>query len=177
MRGCAKWVGAALLPLAAAAGAGEPLRLGDGGYLTAPGVDVIVFDDIYPDGHQTGVTVIQEGARVAANGDLRLEPEPGQWSPMPAAVGKHVVDPATGTRLSLRRRRPIRGSCRLLRDLVIRVGALVDVELRSGAADIGLVKIVTIDKARQLLDFQPRPAAEAIVAAATSMIAAGLITR
>jgi endoglucanase len=76
---------------------GADLHLGDKGYLTAPGLDVIVFDDIYPDGHQTGVTVIQQGTRVAANGDLRLEPEPGQWSPMPAAVGKHVVDPATGT--------------------------------------------------------------------------------
>jgi len=73
------------------------LHLGDKGYLTAPGLDVVVFEDIYPDGHQTGVTVIQHGVRVAANGDLRLEPEPGQWSPMPAAVGKHVVDAKTGT--------------------------------------------------------------------------------
>jgi endoglucanase len=82
---------------ARAAGQSDGLRLGPKGYLTAPGLDVIVFDDIYPDGHQTGVTVIQQGTRVAANGDLRLEPEPGQWSPMPAAAGKHSVDPATGT--------------------------------------------------------------------------------
>lgn len=86
-----------LLLMATAAQGQGALRLGDKGYLTAPGLDVIVFDDIYPDGHQTGVTVIQQGSRVAANGDLRLEPEPGQWSPMPAAVGKHVVDPVTGT--------------------------------------------------------------------------------
>jgi hypothetical protein len=86
------------LPLLIAAASGDPdLTLSPGGYLTRPGLDVIVFDDIYPDGHQTGVTVIQQGTRVAANGDLRLEPEPGQWSPMPAAVGKHLVDPATGT--------------------------------------------------------------------------------
>ena len=83
--------------LLAAADAPAGLHLGDKGYLTAPGLDVIVFDDIYPDGHQTGVTVIQQGTRVAANGDLRLEPEPGQWSSMPAAVGKHEVDPATGS--------------------------------------------------------------------------------
>lgn len=73
-----------------------PLTLGDRGYLTRPGLDVIVFDDIYPDGHQTGVTVIQHGSRVAANGDLRLEPEPGQWSPM-AKAGERTVDRATGT--------------------------------------------------------------------------------
>ncbi|GGB19625.1 hypothetical protein GCM10011380_06490 [Sphingomonas metalli] len=86
------------MPLLVAAGPDDPeLTLSPGGYLARPGLDVIVFDDIYPDGHQTGVTVIQQGTRVAANGDLRLEPEPGQWSPMPAAVGKHVVDPGTAT--------------------------------------------------------------------------------
>src|SRR5690606_5004237 len=30
-------------------------------YFSAPGLDVIVFDDIYPDGHQTGVTIVQHG--------------------------------------------------------------------------------------------------------------------
>jgi len=99
MRGATTFTGTAMLLLlmAAPASGQQVLRLGDKDYLTAPGLDVIVFDDIYPDGHQTGVTVIQQGTRVAANGDLRLEPEPGQWSPMPAAVGKHVVDRATGT--------------------------------------------------------------------------------
>ena len=29
---------------------------------------------------------MQQGVRVAANGDLRLEPTPGQWSPMPAQL-------------------------------------------------------------------------------------------
>ncbi len=79
-------------------GQGEPsaLALHERGYLAAHGLNVIVFDDIYPDGHQTGVTVIQHGIRVAANGDLRLEPTPGQWSPMPVA-GKRIVDAATGT--------------------------------------------------------------------------------
>jgi endoglucanase len=90
------------LPLAALAllliGAAEDpsLRLSERDYLTEPGLDVIVFDDIYPDGHQTGVTIVQHGTRVAANGDVRLEAEPGQWSPMPAAAGKRVIDRATG---------------------------------------------------------------------------------
>ena len=50
-------------PLLLAAADRPALHLGDKGYLTAPGLDVIVFDDIYPDGHQTGVTVIQHGTR------------------------------------------------------------------------------------------------------------------
>jgi endoglucanase len=76
----------------------EPaLKLNDQGYFEAPGLNVAVFADIYPDGHQTGVTVIQHGVRVAANGDLRLEPSPGQWSPMPAGDGPPTVDAATNT--------------------------------------------------------------------------------
>ncbi|QNE05961.1 cellulase N-terminal Ig-like domain-containing protein [Croceicoccus marinus] len=87
-------------PLLLAAGPDEQAELTldeDKGYLSAHALDVIVFDDIYPDGHQTGVTIIQHGRRVAANGDVRLEPEPGQWSPMPVSAGERTIDPATGT--------------------------------------------------------------------------------
>ncbi|HEY7771766.1 MAG TPA: hypothetical protein VIC26_01185, partial [Marinagarivorans sp.] len=65
-----------LLLLAAApllANAQATLTLNEAEYFSMPGLDVTVFADIYPDGHQTGVTVIQHGKRVAANGDLRLE--------------------------------------------------------------------------------------------------------
>jgi len=86
------------LSLMAGAALAEPsLKLNDKGYFEAPGLNVTVFADIYPDGHQTGVTVIQHGVRVAANGDLRLEPSPGQWSPMPAGDGAPVVDAATNS--------------------------------------------------------------------------------
>ncbi|WP_303827881.1 glycoside hydrolase family 9 protein [Asticcacaulis taihuensis] len=86
------------LSLMAGAALAEPnLKLNDKGYFEAPGLNVTVFADIYPDGHQTGVTVIQHGVRVAANGDLRLEPSPGQWSPMPAGDGKPVVDAANNS--------------------------------------------------------------------------------
>lgn len=71
--------------------AAAELAVNDKGYFHAPGVDVIVFSDIYPEGHQTGVTVIQHGVRVAANGDLRPEASPGQWSPVPLA-GRRSVD-------------------------------------------------------------------------------------
>jgi len=90
-------VSAVALLTASGAMAEPQLKLNDKGYFEASGLNVTVFADIYPDGHQTGVTVIQHGTRVAANGDLRLEPSPGQWSPMPAGDGKPTVDPATNT--------------------------------------------------------------------------------
>ncbi|UNK57758.1 glycoside hydrolase family 9 protein [Pseudoxanthomonas daejeonensis] len=90
-------VAAGLLVIAGNVQGQAQLKLNEQGYFEAPGLNVTVFADIYPDGHQTGVTVIQHGERVAANGDLRLEPSPGQWSPMPAGDGKPVVDVATGT--------------------------------------------------------------------------------
>src|ERR1035441_3555264 len=59
------------------------LQLNKKEYFEAPGIDVMAFQDIYPDGHQGGVSVIQNGVRVATNGDIRLDPAPGQWQPMP----------------------------------------------------------------------------------------------
>jgi len=38
-----------------------------------------------------GISIIQNGVRVASNGDIRLEAAPGQWQPVPAA-GKRSVD-------------------------------------------------------------------------------------
>ncbi|HSR17818.1 MAG TPA: glycoside hydrolase family 9 protein, partial [Ignavibacteriaceae bacterium] len=59
------------------------------------GLNVMLFDDFYPEGHQGGVTIIQYGVRVAANGDLRLEQAPGQWSPVPL-IGKKSIDTEKG---------------------------------------------------------------------------------
>jgi hypothetical protein len=59
-------------------------------YFHHDGVDVMAFQDFYPDGHQGGVTIVQQGVRVAANGDVRLEPTPGQWSPMPQQDRREV---------------------------------------------------------------------------------------
>jgi len=60
-------------------------------YLEYEGVNVMLAHDFYPESHQGGVGIIQNGIRVATNGDLRLEPTPGQWSPIPK-VGKRVVN-------------------------------------------------------------------------------------
>ncbi len=72
------------------------LKINEKGYFDMPGLNVTVFSDIYPDGHQTGVTIIQHGSRVAANGDLRLEASPGQWSPVPKG-GKLTIDESSQT--------------------------------------------------------------------------------
>ena len=68
----------------------ESLKLNDQEYFHAPGLDITVFSDYYPEGHQSGLTIIQHGVRVAANGDLRLEPSPGQWSPVPKGGPREV---------------------------------------------------------------------------------------
>jgi len=72
------------------------LHVNQKGYLEAPGVNVMAFQDIYPDGHQGGISIIQNGVRVAANGDLRLDPAPGQWQPMPTQDSRQV-DAASNT--------------------------------------------------------------------------------
>ncbi len=69
------------------------LRLNDLEYLEMPGLDVMLAHDYYPEGHQGGVGIIQNGLRVATNGDLRLDRTPGQWQPIPKP-GKRVVDRA-----------------------------------------------------------------------------------
>ncbi|MCH5353971.1 MAG: glycoside hydrolase family 9 protein [Acutalibacter sp.] len=72
------------------------------GYFQNHGVDVMAFDDIYPEGHQSGVSILMHGRRVATNGDLRFEPTPGQWQPVPKQE-KRTLDEDAGsitTRLS-----------------------------------------------------------------------------
>ncbi|HEU0100378.1 MAG TPA: glycoside hydrolase family 9 protein [Allosphingosinicella sp.] len=80
----------------AAAAQAPQLRIVERGYFARPGLNVMVFNDYYPEGHQTGVTIVQHGTRVAANGDVRLDPSPGQWSPMPVARDRSV-DEKSGT--------------------------------------------------------------------------------
>lgn len=66
------------------------------GYLQNNGVDVMAFDDIYPEGHQSGVSIIMHGHRVATNGDIRFEQTPGQWQPVPKQ-GERKLDEAADT--------------------------------------------------------------------------------
>jgi hypothetical protein len=68
----------------------------ESGYFRSGGVNVMAFDDIYPEGHQGGVSVLMHGNRVATLGDIRFEATPGQWQPVPKQR-KRTVDAATNT--------------------------------------------------------------------------------
>ncbi len=81
----------ALLTLIAANASAETFKIGQNGYFEQAGINIIAFQDTYPEGHQSGVCVIMNGNRVATNGDLRLEATPGQWQPLPKQ-GKRVVE-------------------------------------------------------------------------------------
>lgn len=82
---------AGLIALQGLVAFGQDLKLNDKEYFEKPGLNVMVFTDIYPEGHQGGVGIIQNGVRTATNGDLRLEATPGQWSPIPV-MKKRWVD-------------------------------------------------------------------------------------
>ena len=70
----------------------QQFALTPSGYFKAGGVDVMAFDDVYPEGHQGGIAVIMNARRLLTNGDLRFEPTPGQWQPLPRQVRREVLD-------------------------------------------------------------------------------------
>lgn len=76
---------------ASSASAPAALTLNDLEYLEMPGLNVMLAHDFYPEGHQGGVGIILNDQRIATNGDLRLEPTPGQWEAVPK-VGKRQVN-------------------------------------------------------------------------------------
>ena len=86
---------AALAPISFAQQSSPSLQLNDKEYFSMPGLDVMSFQDIYPEGHQAGVSIILNGVRIATNGDIRLDATPGQWQPMPKQDSR-VVDKAHG---------------------------------------------------------------------------------
>ena len=57
----------------------DKLTINDSEYFSSSGISVFLFSDFYFEGHQGGINIIQNGTRVASNGDLRLESSPGQW--------------------------------------------------------------------------------------------------
>ncbi len=66
-------------------------KIGQSGYFEKSGINVMAFQDTYPEGHQAGVCVIMNGVRIATNGDVRLEATPGQWQPLPRQ-GRRTVE-------------------------------------------------------------------------------------
>lgn len=71
------------------------------GYFRKDGINVMVFDDIYPAGHQSGVSIIMHDKRIATNGDLRFEQTPGQWQPVPKQTDRQVDEASNTIKVSL----------------------------------------------------------------------------
>lgn len=69
----------------------QEFKLNDGGYFNHAGVDVMAFNDFYPEGHQGGISILMNGHRVASNGDIRFEATPGQWQPVPKQLSREIV--------------------------------------------------------------------------------------
>lgn len=67
--------------------------------LRCEGVDVIVFSEHNPAQHQSGITLIMNDVRVAACGDLRFEPTPGQFQPSSCLLERKTV-PETGAMIA-----------------------------------------------------------------------------
>jgi len=61
----------------------EVLPINESDYFESPTLNIMVFDDYYPEGHQGGISLIQHGMRLATNGDVRMSRDPGQWQPIP----------------------------------------------------------------------------------------------
>ena len=67
----------------------QGLKINDQDYFEMPGLNVLVFQNTFSEGHQGGLEIIQHENRVATNGEIRLNPTPGQWQPT-AKLGKGV---------------------------------------------------------------------------------------
>mgnify|MGYP003305038394 FL=1 len=77
----------------------QDFTLTESGYFRNHGVDAMAFNDYYPEGHQGGISLIMHGKRIVTNGDIRFEPTPGQWQPVPKQISREIVDGRIVTRL------------------------------------------------------------------------------
>jgi endoglucanase len=70
------------------------LNLNDLDYYEIPGLNVLVFSNWYDgnfsDSKISGVEIIHHGVRTATNGDVRLNPTPEQWDPIPKFIERKV---------------------------------------------------------------------------------------
>ncbi|MCL1938934.1 MAG: glycoside hydrolase family 9 protein [Candidatus Azobacteroides sp.] len=70
------------------------LCLNDSGYFEARGLNIFVFsngyDGLFDDAKISGIEMIHHGVRTATNGDVRLNPTPGQWDAIPEFLERKV---------------------------------------------------------------------------------------
>ncbi|MGA2094373.1 MAG: cellulase N-terminal Ig-like domain-containing protein, partial [Sedimentisphaerales bacterium] len=77
------------------------LKINDANYFETRGLNVLVFNNWYDvnmfsDSKLSGIEIIHHGVRTATNGDVRLNPTPEQWDPIPQLV-KRTVDKQNNT--------------------------------------------------------------------------------
>jgi len=72
----------------------QHLRLNDSSYFETQGLNILVFsnwyDNLFDDAKISGAEIIHHGVRTATNGDVRLNPTPGQWDAIPELVERKV---------------------------------------------------------------------------------------
>ncbi|MDR2292787.1 MAG: glycoside hydrolase family 9 protein [Prevotellaceae bacterium] len=76
------------------AGASKDLTLNDSAYFEKHGFNILVFsnmyDNLFDDSKISAIEIIHHGIRTATNGDVRLNPTPGQWDPIAKFVDRKV---------------------------------------------------------------------------------------
>jgi endoglucanase len=70
------------------------LQLNDLEYFETRGFNVLVYSNWYnenfDDSKMSGIEIIHHEVRTATNGDIRLEPTPGQWNPFPNLIERKI---------------------------------------------------------------------------------------
>lgn len=70
------------------------LKLNDLDYFETRGLNVLVFSNwyngLFSDSKMSGIEIIHHEVRTATNGDVRLNPTPEQWDPIPEFVERKV---------------------------------------------------------------------------------------
>jgi endoglucanase len=74
---------------------GNGLKLNASDYFETRGLNVLVFNNWYDvnffdDSKLSGIEIIHHGVRTATNGDVRLNPTPEQWDPIPKLIKRNV---------------------------------------------------------------------------------------
>jgi endoglucanase len=81
-------------PRAAGAGAALALQVTASGYLDAPGVSVMLYNDTYSpvffDQKDSALQIILHGSRIATDGSVRLLPTPEQWDLIPHLIARRA---------------------------------------------------------------------------------------
>ncbi|MHB8815832.1 MAG: glycoside hydrolase family 9 protein [Steroidobacteraceae bacterium] len=83
-----------VLQCVAAADANLTMKVTASGYLDAPGVSVMLYDDNYSpvffDQKNAAMQIILHGHRIATNGSVRLSPTPEQWDAIPHLIARQT---------------------------------------------------------------------------------------